>query len=71
MQLNLNELNKKNSIMKKFKANSVNLKKMSNIRGGGTEVTLKDLKVTLTKKAQVISSEDTTIEVSGSIEVEQ
>jgi hypothetical protein len=57
--------------MKKFKTNSIDLKKMETIRGGGTEITLDNLTINKTKlKPQVLTSEDTTIEVSGTVNVE-
>jgi hypothetical protein len=57
--------------MKKFKTKLIDLKKMSNIRGGDTKITFKDLSLAYTKKALVIANEDTVVEVSGTITVEK
>ena len=57
--------------MKKFIANSIDLKKMETIRGGDTEITLDNLTINKTKlKQQVLADEDTKIEVSGTVNVE-
>ena len=58
--------------MERFKAKSIDLKQMSNVRGGGTEITLDNLIIKITKlKKEVIAEGDTKIEVSGTVEVEQ
>lgn len=58
--------------MKKFKARSMDLKTMSDIKGGDINVTLKDLVVKTTKASkQAIATEtNLTIEVSGTITIE-
>lgn len=57
--------------MKKFKAKSLDIKQMSNIRGG-INITLDNLKINMTKlKKELISQTDQTIEISGTLTVEQ
>lgn len=59
--------------MKKFKAKSIDLKKMTNIRGGGENITydlvVNSIKVT-NKSNQVITKEDNTQEVSLTCDIE-
>lgn len=57
--------------MKKFKVQSIDVKQMSNIRGG-IEVSLDNLKINVTKlKKEVAMSQDTKVEVSGTLTIEQ
>lgn len=57
--------------MKKFKAQKIDVKKMSNIRGG-IDISLDNLKINLTKqKKEVALNQDTKIEISGTLNVEQ
>jgi hypothetical protein len=56
--------------MKKFKANSIDLKKMDNIRGGEKEWTVKETSFKTTKKEQQIVEKDVKIEVSLEVQVE-
>jgi hypothetical protein len=55
--------------MKKFRAESIDMKQMSNIRGGDVEITLDDVKIFQTKNSVAVSS-DTKVEVSGTITIE-
>ena len=60
-----------NYVMKKFKAESIDIKQMSNIRGGDVEVTLDDLKVNVTKKKNNVAvKNDTKIEIAGTVTIE-
>ncbi len=57
--------------MKKFKAQSIDVKQMSNIRGG-IDITLDNLKINITKlKKAVALSQDKAVEISGTLTVEQ
>lgn len=57
--------------MKNFKAQKLDVKKMSNIRGG-IDISLDNLKINITKlKKEVAVSQDTKIEISGTLNVEQ
>lgn len=57
--------------MKKFKAQSIDVKQMSNIRGG-IDITLDNLKINITKlKTEVALSQDKAVEISGTLTVEQ
>jgi len=57
--------------MKKFKAKSIDVKQMSNIRGG-IDITLDNVKINITKlKKDVALSQDKAVEISGTLTVEQ
>lgn len=57
--------------MKKFKAQSIDVKQMSNIRGG-IDITLDNLKINISKlKKEVALSQDKAVEISGTLTMEQ
>lgn len=60
--------------MKDFKADSINVKQMSNIKGGGVDITMDDVKVNITKYKGIKSlatEQDTRVEVSGTVTIEK
>lgn len=58
--------------MKKFKASSMDLQQMSDVRGGGMDITIKDVKIHMTKKENklVAVAQDQSIEISGTVTYE-
>ncbi len=58
--------------MKKFNASSIDMKQMSDVRGGGVDVTFDNVKVNMTKAKQheMRLAEDFRVEVSGTVTVE-
>ena len=58
--------------MEKFKAKSIDLKQMSNVRGGDDPViTNFDITIKITKKSAVIVDSDKQIEITGTVTIEK